>query len=107
MRLGGGVKGGAKPDLARRFTTGSVARTPFVLPSSATGRSHLWNIGGMAYTRKPTPERKYEPKHRKCLRCHAPFMSEWLGERICGKCKASKLWRQGMLLQPLEIGRRR
>ncbi len=27
------------------FTTGSVVRTPFVLPSSATGGSHLGNLG--------------------------------------------------------------
>ncbi len=47
----------------------------------------------MAYTRKPTPERKHEPKRRKCLRCHAPFMSAWPGERICGKCKATNAWR--------------
>ena len=26
------------------FTTGSVVRTPFVLPLSATGRSHLGNL---------------------------------------------------------------
>ena len=75
--------------------------------SSATGRSHLGNLGGMAYTRKPAPERKHDSKRRKCLRCHAHFMSEWPGERICGKCKASKAWRQGMPLQPLEMGRRR
>ncbi len=35
----------AEPDLPRRFTTGSVVRTPFVLPSSATGGSHLGNLG--------------------------------------------------------------
>ncbi len=65
------------------------------------------NIGGMAYTKKPTPERKHEPKHRKCLRCHAPFMSEWPGERICGKCKASNAWRQGTPLQLPKMGGRR
>ncbi len=65
------------------------------------------NIGGMAYTKKPTPERKHEPMRRKCLRCHAPFMSEWPGERICEKCKASSAWRQGMPLQPLKMGGRR
>ncbi len=35
----------AEPDLPRRFTTGSVVRTPFVLLSSAAGGSHLGNLG--------------------------------------------------------------
>ncbi len=51
------------------------------------------NPGETAYIRKPAPERKHEPKRRKCLRCHARFMSEWPGERICGKCKATNAWR--------------
>ncbi len=55
---------------------------------------------GMSYAKKPTPERKHEPKRRKCLRCKSPFMSEWPGERICGKCKATNAWRQGMPWSP-------
>ncbi len=31
-----------RSDLPRRFTTGSVVRTPFVLPSSATGGGAIW-----------------------------------------------------------------
>jgi hypothetical protein len=34
-------------------------------------------------------------KRRKCLMCRKLFMSEWVGERVCKKCKASSSWRQG------------
>lgn len=35
------------------------------------------------------------PKQRKCLTCREPFESEWTGNRICKRCKASAAWRQG------------
>jgi hypothetical protein len=34
-------------------------------------------------------------KTRKCLFCHQHFPSEWAGERVCKKCKATAAWRQG------------
>lgn len=36
------------------------------------------------------------PKTRRCLRCEATFESRWAGERICGRCKGTAAWRQGM-----------
>jgi Zn finger protein HypA/HybF involved in hydrogenase expression len=35
------------------------------------------------------------PKVRQCLRCKSTFSSEWSGERICPRCKASNAWRNG------------
>lgn len=34
-------------------------------------------------------------KIRKCLLCSTDFESEWAGERVCKKCKATAAWRQG------------
>ncbi len=37
---------------------------------------------------KPEAEREHESKQRRCLKCHKLFTSDWLGERICPRCKA-------------------
>ena len=42
---------------------------------------------------KPEPDRRSEPKLRKCLKCGMEFISEHVGERICPTCKARKGWR--------------
>ncbi len=34
-------------------------------------------------------------KKRNCLTCSRPFASEWVGERVCKRCKGSATWRQG------------
>lgn len=39
---------------------------------------------------------KLQRQIRKCLRCQKPFESEWIGERICKRCKNSGVWRQGL-----------
>lgn len=36
-----------------------------------------------------------KPRKRKCLTCREPFESEWSGNRVCKRCKASAAWRQG------------
>jgi ribosomal protein L40E len=36
------------------------------------------------------------PKARPCLRCGASFHSEWSGERICSRCKATSAWKTGL-----------
>jgi hypothetical protein len=33
---------------------------------------------------------------RRCLCCLALFDSEWVGERICQRCKHSARWRTGV-----------
>jgi hypothetical protein len=45
---------------------------------------------------KPEPDRTYEPKERKCLKCREEFLSAWPGERICRTCKSSSAWREGI-----------
>jgi hypothetical protein len=45
---------------------------------------------------KPEPDRQYETKARKCLRCREEFASSWPGERICRTCKSSSAWREGI-----------
>jgi uncharacterized paraquat-inducible protein A len=42
---------------------------------------------------------KHEPKFRQCLRCQATFHSEWIGERICSRCKGTTTWRNGTSLR--------
>ena len=32
---------------------------------------------------------------RQCLRCRSTFLSGWVGERICSRCKTSSTWKQG------------
>jgi hypothetical protein len=34
-------------------------------------------------------------KPRRCLMCHNPFDSEWVGERVCRRCKDTSAWREG------------
>ncbi len=45
---------------------------------------------------KPEPDRKYDTKERKCLKCREEFLSSWPGERICRTCKSSSAWREGI-----------
>ena len=39
--------------------------------------------------------RDYVLKTRNCLVCKVEFLSEWVGERICKKCKSRSDWRDG------------
>lgn len=41
----------------------------------------------------PAPADRDVPQERRCLRCNTPFWSEWSGERICRRCKATSAWR--------------
>ena len=34
-------------------------------------------------------------KERRCLMCGSDFRSAHVGERICGRCRQSKVWRDG------------
>lgn len=45
-------------------------------------------------------------KARQCLRCGTSFSSAWAGERICGRCKGSSGWRQGVPAEPAAGSRR-
>ena len=46
------------------------------------------------------------PKVRRCLRCNVEFESEWSGERICKRCKSSKVWSMGSPARPHSAGGR-
>jgi predicted RNA-binding Zn-ribbon protein involved in translation (DUF1610 family) len=37
---------------------------------------------------------KDEEKMRRCLSCGREFLSSWIGNRICPKCKASPRFRE-------------
>ena len=39
--------------------------------------------------------RDTDVKNRRCLLCGDSFPSEWAGERVCRKCKATAAWRNG------------
>jgi hypothetical protein len=45
--------------------------------------------------KKQTTGANAERKIRTCLMCRTDFESEWSGERICRRCKASAAWRSG------------
>lgn len=34
-------------------------------------------------------------KKRVCMMCRDKFNSEWIGERICGKCRKTEAWVAG------------
>jgi rubrerythrin len=36
-----------------------------------------------------------EAKQRRCLMCGTEFASDWPGERICPRCRATAAWRNG------------
>ena len=36
------------------------------------------------------------PKQRPCLMCGLHFLSDGSGQRICGKCKGTSAWRNGL-----------
>jgi hypothetical protein len=48
-----------------------------------------------------------KPKLRRCLRCQATFHSEWIGERICSRCKGTAAWRSGAPHRSFASGGRR
>ena len=47
--------------------------------------------------KKPNSDQKTDIKIRVCLVCRSSFASEWVGERICRKCKTGSAWRSGVL----------
>jgi hypothetical protein len=47
------------------------------------------------YPKKPKPLHTYEEKPRRCLKCRESFTSSWPGERVCPRCKTSKIWIEG------------
>ena len=36
-----------------------------------------------------------EQQRRRCLMCGTEFDSEWPGERICTRCRATAAWKRG------------
>ena len=54
------------------------------------------NMTPKAFALQQERNPKDVPKLRKCLRCKADFQSEWSGERVCRRCKASSTWRNGL-----------
>ena len=49
---------------------------------------------------------KDTPKIRPCLSCRTPFESAWSGERVCKRCKSSKLWQNGAMHSNFSTRRR-
>lgn len=50
----------------------------------------------VAYLRKAENEPPDRVKSRLCLKCQAMFESAWSGERVCMKCKTTRVWRDGV-----------
>lgn len=36
-----------------------------------------------------------QKQRRRCLMCNTEFDSEWPGERICTRCRATAAWKRG------------
>lgn len=47
--------------------------------------------------RKPDPERGEQVQYRRCLACSKRFLSQWIGERVCKRCKGTEVYRAGSL----------
>ncbi|MFM1815920.1 MAG: hypothetical protein RLZ98_2615 [Pseudomonadota bacterium] len=47
----------------------------------------------MANRSKHKPQGQSERKQRRCMMCRRMFLSEWVGERVCKKCKATVTWK--------------
>ena len=45
--------------------------------------------------RKPESDIPHLPERRTCLMCGGKFISEWAGNRVCKKCRATAVWSQG------------
>ncbi|HEX9702851.1 MAG TPA: hypothetical protein VGA19_08345 [Rhodospirillales bacterium] len=58
------------------------------------------------YLRKPGNGRPDRATPRLCLKCRAPFESAWAGERVCAKCKTTRIWRDGVGDDVASWGRR-
>jgi hypothetical protein len=49
---------------------------------------------------KPDPEVSDDRRRpRLCLKCRTSFASQWAGERICARCKATNAWQSGFQVQ--------
>jgi len=48
------------------------------------------------YLRKAEYEPPESATPRLCLKCRVPFASAWAGERVCAKCKTTRIWRDGV-----------
>ena len=55
------------------------------------------NAGASQRQGSPEPGNTIDEKARICLICRSEFPSEWAGERICRRCKATSVWRNGAL----------
>ncbi len=56
--------------------------------------------GDTASRRKPPQsdrqdDRQDDRKSRCCLLCSHKFMSEWVGDRVCKRCKQTAAWASG------------
>jgi hypothetical protein len=47
---------------------------------------------------KPEAIRTYERKVRHCLSCRREFTSDWPGNRVCGDCRRTVTWQEGVEL---------
>jgi hypothetical protein len=47
----------------------------------------LKHLGGPGEKSRPAPLKK-----RACLCCRRPFASSWIGNRVCGNCKATEAY---------------
>lgn len=57
--------------------------------SISVGKTIMSNIS-------ETTSKQDQSKIRSCLRCKKSFPSEWIGERICNRCKKSKAWKDSV-----------
>lgn len=54
--------------------------------------------------KKPEADEATDTKLCDCLACRRPFLSAWVGERICPKCKTSSAWRTGVAPKAVAVG---
>jgi hypothetical protein len=60
---------------------------------TCTGKivNYMFNMDIRFKEEKPSAQKQ----RRRCLMCGTEFDSEWPGERICGRCRATAAWKRG------------
>lgn len=65
------------------------------LKLTKAGRAYANKQASWHTVRKPQEVYRGKAQTRACLMCRAPFASKGEGNRICGDCKSTSLWKSG------------
>lgn len=55
----------------------------------------MFAMRNRAKTARSKPRATPGAKKRRCLVCRQEFLSLWIGNRVCQRCRQSSTWKQG------------